>query len=55
LHENVLKKSKIKIKTAIAGGGGIERLAMIKYGIDDIRKLYNGDLRLLKQVNGGNK
>ncbi len=32
-----------------AFGGGIDRLAMIKYGIDDIRYLYNGDLRLIQQ------
>jgi len=32
-----------------AFGVGIDRLAMIKYGIDDIRLLYSGDLRFLKQ------
>ena len=32
-----------------AFGGGVDRLAMIKYGIDDIRLLYSGDLRLVNQ------
>ena len=32
-----------------AFGLGLDRLAMIKYGIDDIRLFYNGDLRFLKQ------
>jgi phenylalanyl-tRNA synthetase alpha chain len=32
-----------------AFGVGLERLAMIKYGIDDIRLFYKGDLRFLKQ------
>lgn len=32
-----------------AFGLGIERIAMIKYGIDDIRLFFNSDLRFLKQ------
>jgi phenylalanyl-tRNA synthetase alpha chain len=32
-----------------AFGVGLERLAMIKYGIDDVRMLYQGDLRLIQQ------
>lgn len=32
-----------------AFGVGVERIAMLKYGIDDIRSLYANDLRLLKQ------
>ena len=32
-----------------AFGVGVERIAMLKYAIDDIRSLYNDDLRLLKQ------
>jgi phenylalanyl-tRNA synthetase alpha chain len=32
-----------------AFGGGIERLVMLKYGIDDIRLFYSGDLRLVNQ------
>jgi len=32
-----------------AFGGGIDRILMIKYGIDDIRSLYSGDLRFVNQ------
>ncbi len=32
-----------------AFGCGIDRMVMLKYGIDDIRLLYNGDLRLVNQ------
>ena len=32
-----------------AFGLGIERIAMLKYGIDDIRLLYEGDLNFLRQ------
>jgi phenylalanyl-tRNA synthetase alpha chain len=32
-----------------AFGCGIDRMVMLKYGIDDIRFLYNGDLRLVNQ------
>jgi phenylalanyl-tRNA synthetase alpha chain len=32
-----------------AFGGGIDRLAMLKYGIDDIRLFYSGDLRFTNQ------
>lgn len=32
-----------------AFGVGVERIAMLKYGVDDIRSFYNDDLRLLKQ------
>jgi phenylalanyl-tRNA synthetase alpha chain len=32
-----------------AFGMGIERIAMLKYGIDDIRKYYENDLRFLRQ------
>lgn len=33
----------------IAGGIGIERIAMIKYGIKDIREFFKNDLRMIKQ------
>lgn len=33
----------------IAAGIGIERLAMIKYGIKDIREFFKNDFRMLKQ------
>lgn len=35
--------------TGFAFGGGIDRLAMIKYKIDDIRLFYQNDIRFLKQ------
>jgi phenylalanyl-tRNA synthetase alpha chain len=28
---------------------GIDRMAVLRYGIDDIRKLYTNDVRFLKQ------
>jgi len=37
------------IYTGFAFGMGIERLAMVKYGIDDIRNLYENDIRFLRQ------
>ena len=35
--------------TGFAFGLGIERIAMLKYGIDDIRLLYENDMRFLEQ------
>jgi len=35
--------------TGFAFGVGIERLAMLKYGVDDIRLFYENDLRFLSQ------
>lgn len=35
--------------TGWAFGGGVDRLAMLRYGIDDIRLLYTGDMRFLQQ------
>ncbi|MDO8521020.1 MAG: phenylalanine--tRNA ligase subunit alpha [bacterium] len=32
-----------------AFGGGIDRIAMLKWGVDDVRLLYNGDLRVVNQ------
>jgi len=32
-----------------AFGFGLDRIAMLKFGIDDVRYLYNGDLRLINQ------
>lgn len=32
-----------------AFGCGIDRMIMLKYGIDDVRLLYNGDLRVVNQ------
>ncbi|MBL9207915.1 MAG: phenylalanine--tRNA ligase subunit alpha [Opitutaceae bacterium] len=38
-----------KVWTGYAFGMGLERLAMLLYGIDDIRTFYQNDLRFLKQ------
>jgi phenylalanyl-tRNA synthetase alpha chain len=35
--------------SGFAFGLGIERVAMIRHGIDDIRLFYEGDLRFLEQ------
>ncbi len=35
--------------TGFAAGMGVERIAMLKYGIDDIRLLYENDMRFLEQ------
>jgi phenylalanyl-tRNA synthetase alpha chain len=35
--------------TGFAFGTGIERMAMLKYGVDDIRLFYENDLRFLEQ------
>ena len=34
----------------LAWGGGLERLVMLKYGIDDVRKLYENDLDWLRRT-----
>lgn len=38
--------------TGFAFGLGIDRIAMLRYGIDDIRLLYENDLRFLHQFRG---
>lgn len=50
VHPNVLKMAGIDPQkyTGFAFGVGIERLAMLKYGIKDIRDLYTNDVRFLK-------
>ena len=35
--------------TGYAFGLGIERIAMLKYGVKDIRLFYSGDIRFLRQ------
>ena len=50
-HPNVLRMGGIDPDeyTSFAFGIGLERLPMLKYGIDDIRLFYNSDLRFLRQ------
>lgn len=38
-----------EVYTGFAAGFGVERLAMVLHQIDDIRRLYNSDLRFLNQ------
>jgi phenylalanyl-tRNA synthetase alpha chain len=35
--------------SGFAFGMGVERVAMMKYGIDDIQLLFQGDVRFLEQ------
>ncbi|WEK83095.1 MAG: phenylalanine--tRNA ligase subunit alpha [Mycoplasma sp.] len=49
LHKKVLSDAGFEINTAIAAGIGIDRLAMIKYKISDIRQLYTNDFKFLTQ------
>ena len=51
VHPNVLRNCGYDPNeyTGFAFGLGIERVAMLKYGITDIRHFYNNDLRFLKQ------
>ncbi|OHA16753.1 MAG: phenylalanine--tRNA ligase subunit alpha [Candidatus Taylorbacteria bacterium RIFCSPHIGHO2_02_FULL_45_28] len=51
LHQNVFKAAGVDpdLWCGFAFGGGIDRLLMVKYGIDDIRSLYSGDLRFVNQ------
>ncbi len=51
VHPNVLKVCGIDWNdyTGFAFGLGVERLAMIKWGIEDMRLFYENDLRFLKQ------
>jgi phenylalanyl-tRNA synthetase alpha chain len=51
IHPNVFTRVGIdpKIYTGFAFGMGIERIAMLKYGINDIRLFFENDLRFLRQ------
>ncbi len=49
VHPNVLEMANIDSKkyTGFAFGVGLERVAMLKYGVTDIRDLYTNDVRFL--------
>ncbi len=51
IHPQVLKNCGINPKKyqGFAFGMGVERIAMLKYGIDDIRLFYENDIRFLEQ------
>jgi len=51
VHPKVLSNVGIdpKVFQGFAFGAGIDRLVMLKYGIDDVRLFYGGDLRLTEQ------
>ncbi len=53
VHPNVLRNMGIDPDEYIgfAFGSGLERLTMLRYGINDLRLFYEGDLRFLKQFN----
>ena len=51
IHPNVLKGCRINPKKyqGFAFGIGVDRIALLKYGIDDIRLFYENDMRFLDQ------
>jgi len=53
VHPNVLKHVNIDSEKYLgfAFGLGVERLAMLRYGVNDLRLFYESDLRFLKQFN----
>ncbi|HEC05003.1 MAG TPA: phenylalanine--tRNA ligase subunit alpha [Thiothrix sp.] len=53
VHPNVLEMANIDSEkyTGFAFGFGVERLAMLRYGIDDLRIFFDNDLKFLRQFN----
>ncbi len=51
VHPNVLKVGGLDTEkyTGFAFGMGVERIAMLKYELDDIRLLYENDIRFIEQ------
>lgn len=51
VHPNVLKAVNIDPEeyTGFAFGMGVERLTMLRYGVNDLRAFFENDLRFLKQ------
>jgi phenylalanyl-tRNA synthetase alpha chain len=50
-HPEVLRRAGLdpEVYQSFAWGMGIERLPMLRYGVDDIRLFYSSDLRFLRQ------
>jgi phenylalanyl-tRNA synthetase alpha chain len=51
VHPRVLEMSGYDPEefTGYAFGMGVERIAMLKYGVDDLRMFFNNDMRMLRQ------
>lgn len=51
VHPNVLKACNVdpEIYTGYAFGMGVERLAMLRYGVTDLRQFFENDLQFLRQ------
>lgn len=51
VHPNVLSNADVDPEefTGYAFGMGIERLAMLRYGVSDLRTFFENDLRFLRQ------
>ncbi|MBA3757818.1 phenylalanine--tRNA ligase subunit alpha [Candidatus Saccharibacteria bacterium] len=51
IHPNVLKAGGVNPQkyTGFAWGGGIDRLVMMKYGVEDVRHFHSGNLKFLRQ------
>jgi phenylalanyl-tRNA synthetase alpha chain len=51
VHPNVLKNAGISPQefSGYAFGMGVERLAMLRYGVSDLRSFFDNDLRFLEQ------
>ncbi len=51
VHPNVLRNAGVDPEefTGYAFGMGVERLAMLRYGVDDLRMFFENDLRFLRQ------
>lgn len=54
VHPNVLQQVGIDSEkyTGFAFGFGVERLAMLRYQINDLRVMFDNDVRFLQQFNG---
>ena len=51
VHPNVLRAARVdpEVFSGFAFGLGIDRMAALMYGLDDIRLLFENDVRFLEQ------